>query len=196
LVPGQKITFDFLAKKLKLSNTPIINALYRLEQEGIVLSIPNRGFSIREARIEEVEDYFRVRAALEMLAIEEAIRNLTPEKLKRINSAKRVHQKYKVFSRNRVVKDADFHLSIAEIAGNTFLVSLLRHVFEFIYLRLRAEALPFHRIAESINEHEEIIAAIESKNFLRARACIKKHIARDRKATIAGFHETNTSYSR
>jgi DNA-binding GntR family transcriptional regulator len=194
LIPGQKITYDFLARKLKVSNTPIINALHRLEQEDIVVSIPNRGFVIRDVNIEEVEEYFRIRAALEMLAIEDAIKNHKPKQLRELNSARRIHQEFKVFSRNRLVKDAAFHLKIAEIGGNRLLARLLKHLFEFIYLRLRTESLPFHRIAETIEEHQEIYTAIENKNLIRARAYIKRHIAQDRKATIEGIHEANTAY--
>jgi DNA-binding GntR family transcriptional regulator len=195
LIPGQKITYDFLAKKLKVSNTPIINALHSLEQEGIVISIPYRGFIIRDVNIEEVEEYFRIRAVLEMLAIEDAIENQTPKQLRELNSARRIHQEFKVFSRNRLVKDAVFHIKIADIGGNKLLARLLKHLFEFIYLRLRTEALPFHRITETINEHQEIYTAIERKNLIRARDCIKRHIARDRKATIEGIHEANTGYT-
>jgi len=42
--PGQNTTHALLAKKLKMSETPVINALSRLEQEGFIVSLPQRGF--------------------------------------------------------------------------------------------------------------------------------------------------------
>jgi DNA-binding GntR family transcriptional regulator len=84
LVPGQKITYDQLAEKFKLSKTPIINALHRLEQEEFVISLPNRGFFIKEIHPEEFENLYRIREALEMLSIDECIKHGSPKMLKRI----------------------------------------------------------------------------------------------------------------
>ncbi len=195
LIPGQKITYDFLAKRLKLSNTPIINALHRLEQEEFVVSVPNRGFLIREVSVEEVEDAFRVRAVLEMLAVEDAIRNKSREKLRELDAARRNHQEFKFFSRSRLVKDAAFHLKIAEIGGNELLARLLKHLLEYIYLRVRAEGLPFYRIRETIDEHKKIYAAIEKRNSVQAKAFIRKHIMQEKKVTLTGFKELNTGYA-
>ncbi|MBI5966271.1 MAG: GntR family transcriptional regulator, partial [Deltaproteobacteria bacterium] len=64
LMPSQKITYIQLSEKLKMSKTPIINALHRLEQEEFVLSLPNRGFFVKEIDIEEVAELFKVREAL------------------------------------------------------------------------------------------------------------------------------------
>lgn len=195
LVPGQKITYDFLAKRLNLSNTPIINALHRLEQEEFVVSVPNRGFLIREVSMEEVEDAFRVRAVLEMLAVEDAIGNKSREKLRELDAARRNHQEFKFFSRSRLVKDAAFHLKIAEIGGNEILSRLLKHLLEYIYLRVRAEGLPFYRIGETIEEHKKIYAAIEKGNSVQAKAFIKRHIMQERKIAIASVKELNAEYA-
>ncbi len=67
LVPGQKIVLDQLAEKIKLSKTPIINALNRLEREDFVISIRNKGFFIKEISLKEFNELYRVRGALEVL---------------------------------------------------------------------------------------------------------------------------------
>ena len=46
VIPGQKLVYDDLAKRLKMSRTPIINALNRLEQLGLVVSESNRGDTV------------------------------------------------------------------------------------------------------------------------------------------------------
>jgi len=194
LIPGQKVTYESLSKKLNLSNTPIINALHRLEQEEFVTSVPNRGFSIREISLEEVNEAFRVREVLEMLGVEEAIKNLTPEDLRELEAARLGHQQVDHLTRKRLTMDATFHLKIAEIGGNQFLARLLRHLFEHIYLRHRTEGIPHHRIADSVKEHRDIFRAIKEKNIAKAKHCLKRHIRQSRKSTLEGIQEARNSY--
>lgn len=194
LIPGQKITYDSLARKLKISSTPIINAFHRLAQEEFVTSIPNRGFFIKEISIEEVKEAFRVREVLEMLAIEDAIKNQTPAGLLDLEKARFAHQDIEHFTRKRLAMDAAFHLKIAQMGGNKYLARLLKHLFEHIYLRHRTEGLPHHRIAESVKEHRNIFMAIKGKNIAKAKRFIKRHIRESRKATTDGIQEAAISY--
>lgn len=194
LIPGQKITYESLSRKLNISNTPIINALHRLAQEEFVISIPNRGFFIKEVSIEEVKEAFRVREVLEMLAIEDAIKNQTPEGLLELENARVTHQEIDHFNRKRLARDAAFHLKIAQMGGNKFLARLLKHLFEHIYLRHRTDGLPHHRIAESVKEHRNIFIAIKGKNIAKAKRYLKRHIKESGKATINGIQEAAISY--
>ena len=194
LIPGQKVTYESLSKKLNLSNTPIINALHRLEQEEFVTSVPNRGFSIREISIEEVKEAFRVREVLEMLAIEEAIKNQTPDDLRELEKARLAHRQIDNLTRKRLAMDAAFHLRIAQIGGNHFLARLLKHLFEHIYLRHRTEGIGHHRIAESAKEHRNIFMALKEKNTAKAKRHLKSHIRESRKATLHGIQEAGISY--
>jgi DNA-binding GntR family transcriptional regulator len=178
LIPGQKIIYDHLAKKLNVSKTPIINALSRLEQDGFVVLIPNRGFFIREVDIEEVAELFMVREVLEVLAAEESVKRINPKMLKEIEKAKVAHQAYDYTTptRNRLALDAIFHLKISEMAGNHILTKLLRLVLDHIYVGNRPEAIPPKRIIKTTEEHEEIYEAIKEENISKAKRVVKKHI--------------------
>lgn len=178
LVPGQKMDYAFLAQKLKMSKTPIVNALNRLEQEEFVVSLPNRGFFIKEAEIKEVTELFRVREGLEMIVVEDGIINSTPHMLREIETAMITHAKYdyQTSSRHRQILDASFHLKIAEMTENRNLCRLLKYVFEHIYLRHRVEGLPPQRFAQTAKEHQNILAAIKKKNVKRAKKLMTDHI--------------------
>ena len=65
LVPGQKLIYDDLAKRLNMSRTPIINALNRLEQHGLVVSESHRGFTVKPMDTKEAWDTFGFREAIE-----------------------------------------------------------------------------------------------------------------------------------
>src|SRR4051794_7092888 len=65
LKPGEALTQDRLAKWLSISRTPVREALRRLEQEGIIQTIPGRGLVVTELTIKDVEDMLDVLRALD-----------------------------------------------------------------------------------------------------------------------------------
>ena len=196
LVPGQKITYIQLAEKLKMSKTPIINALYRLEQDEFVISIPHRGFFIKEIDIEEVAELFKIREGLEILAAEEAIKNQNSEILKKIEKAMIEHRKYHydIVTRKRLALDAVFHLKIAEMGRNRNLIRFLRQVFEHIYLRHRSEGISPKRLVTSAEEHQKIFDAIREKNMAKARGLTRQHVRAGKIATIKGIQKAVGSF--
>ena len=68
LAPGQKIIYTDLAKRLKISVTPLIHALNRLEASDFVSYIPNKGYFLNEITVEEASQLYEVREALELHA--------------------------------------------------------------------------------------------------------------------------------
>ncbi len=196
LVPNQKITYDQLTKKLKLSKTPIINALNRLKQEEFVVSIPNRGFFIKEASIDELKELFVVRRGLEVLNIEESIPYERPDMLREVERAMIAHQQYdpRTPTRNRLALDAAFHLKIAETTQNKSLVRLLRHVFEHIYLRHRTEGIFPERFKLAVEEHRNIFESIKRKDLSQAIENVKLHIEAQRDSTVKAIQLGSLSY--
>jgi DNA-binding GntR family transcriptional regulator len=186
LIPGQKVTYGQLSQKIKLSKTPIINALTRLEQEEFVISIRNKGFFIKELNIDEVAELFKIREALELLAVEEGIRHQNPKGLKKIKKTMIDHREYNTDkpTRDRLVLDAMFHLSIAEMGRNRNLFKLLKHIFEHIFLRHRLDGIPYKRINEATREHQEIFDAICERNIAKAKKYISFHIQGGQNYTI------------
>src|SRR5881409_1893852 len=63
--PGEALTQDRLAKWLSISRTPVREALRRLEQEGIIQTVPGRGLVVTELTIKDVEDMLDVLRALD-----------------------------------------------------------------------------------------------------------------------------------
>src|SRR5918996_2367128 len=125
IMPGQKLHHQQLSERLGVSRTPIREALTRLVQEGYVSFLPNRGFTCKEIRIQEAEELYELREALEAFAVEKAIVNLTDSALvllrDRMNSYGRDVQNR--FTRERLMYDQDVHLEIARLAGNETLTS-------------------------------------------------------------------------
>jgi len=81
VLPGQKLHHQELSERLGVSRTPVREALTRLVQEGYVSFLPNRGFTCKEIRLQEAEELYDLREALEAFAVEKAIENLTDDGL-------------------------------------------------------------------------------------------------------------------
>ena len=77
LRPGQKLAERDLGERLKVSRTPIREALTRLVQDGLVESRPQRGHFVREVDAKTVEDLYDLREMLEKHAIRLAMRRLS-----------------------------------------------------------------------------------------------------------------------
>src|SRR6187402_3013580 len=75
LHPGQKIPMDAIATLIGASRTPVREALRLLETEGLVTSLPNRGFIVRRLDPEETEHLYQARHCIEAFVARESFRN-------------------------------------------------------------------------------------------------------------------------
>ena len=120
ILPGQKLHHQELSERLGVSRTPVREALTRLVQEGYVSFLPNRGFTCKEIRLQEADELYQLREALEAFAVEKAIENLTEPAFTVLSAKINLYGKdvQKRFTRDRLVYDQDVHLEIARLSGN------------------------------------------------------------------------------
>ena len=78
LLPGQRLVYKDLVSALNMSQTPIINALNRLDQEGFVAYENFRGFIIKPIDSEEIWNAFGFREAVEVYGVKQAIQLGSP----------------------------------------------------------------------------------------------------------------------
>ncbi len=119
IVPGQKLLYQELAKKLHMSITPIIQALNRLQLLKIVYSERNKGYYVGEADpVEAQKRLFTAREALETFLVPTIIERLTEAKLDSIEKAMREHVKavsFPQYRRSLLIVDANYHLEIIRV---------------------------------------------------------------------------------
>ena len=96
ILPGRKLSEAALGEILGMSRTPVRAALKRLEFQGYVKIVPNKGAYVIEPSIEEIDNTYVVRIAMEQLSIALLIENLTDEKIaeleKSIENEQRVYE--------------------------------------------------------------------------------------------------------
>jgi len=180
LVPGQKIIYEDLAKALHMSTTPVINALSRLEQDGLVVLKYNRGYFVTEISEKEAEDLLDARHALEAYSIKKLIDTCSEEKIRSLEEILERLKAYRPnsYSKKRLFMDAAFHVAIAEASENQIVKDLLNFIYEKIYLRYRTERIPFNRMDEADKEHMMMLNAIKRKDKQRALKLLDGHFKR------------------
>src|SRR5688500_4890090 len=116
IMPGQKLHHQQLSERLGVSRTPVREALTRLVQEGYVAFLPNRGFTCKEIRMQEAEELYDLREALEAFAVEKAIETVTDAALRQLREKMNAYGRdvQNRFTRERLVYDQDVHLQIAQ----------------------------------------------------------------------------------
>jgi DNA-binding GntR family transcriptional regulator len=189
--PGQRLVYEDLAELLQMSRTPVINALNRLEQEGFVASESFRGFYVRPIDLQEVWDAFGVREALEVYAVEQAVKLGDEEGFALLEMKLREHEDYKphYYTRKKFLMDAEFHLQIAKMSKNRVLRYLLKRNFEHIFLRARLDNYDPSRMQASPEEHHRLLERMKKKDILGSLDILRNHIHKGRDHVIRSLSD-------
>jgi DNA-binding GntR family transcriptional regulator len=164
-----------LADSLKISRTPVREALGRLEFEGLVTRRFNRLQTVRQLSIDEFVDILNVRKVLELEAGTLAAGRVDPARAKETRDAVRELQRseHPTVARQWNV-DEMVHGLICETSGNSLLADMARD------LRRRTHMFDMRRIPnrfhESQEEHLEIIDSVCKGEVERARSALANHI--------------------
>jgi DNA-binding GntR family transcriptional regulator len=191
LAPGQRLVYQDLAIKLHTSTTPIIQALRGLERSNFVIYRPNRGYFVGEITEREAVEFFQLREALEIYILPLALEKLNDRWITELDKVyAHYHEATRPQERRiRMVKDAAFHIKIAECAGNTIIQTHLKDVFEHLYCRYRPEYLWEERVKQADEEHRNILTALKDRNLRRSQVLLKKHIQNGLKYIIKHLAE-------
>lgn len=169
---GQQLRQRDLAARFQVSQTPVREAMRRLESEGLVAGDAHRGFTVVEADAGHTEENYRIRAVLESLAASLAADRIDGagiERLERLNGPMRTmaddDPAYPELNR-------EFHFALYEHAGSPLLLSLMRLLWQS--LRGGPRVLRSHR--ESARQHDEIIDALRRGDGEAAAAATHRHI--------------------
>ena len=190
IVPGQKLLYQELAKKLGMSITPIIQALNRLQLLNIVYSERNKGYYVGETDPVEANELFTAREAFETFLVPAIIKNLTDKKLYDLEKAMKEHVKagsVPEYRRICMIKDTNFHLQMIKIAENKVIYSLSKVIFEQIYLKYRPEYLQEERIRAAAEEHSALLEALRERDARKTRRLIRQHIKNGRAHVVGSL---------
>lgn len=175
---GQKLNELSLASELKISRTPIREALKQLELEGLVESIPNKGVYVKGFSPRDIDDMFEIRLALEGLAIQLAIERMDEIHLAKIKEVYELMEFYTLKKDQEKINDLNilYHETIYQATQSQYFEQLLKDIHYYVSVTSRHSITQPERLDTAIKEHKEILDAIESKDKKLAKETIQKHI--------------------
>ena len=167
-----------LAEELGVSRTPVREAISRLEQEGLVETIPRRGaFLVRKSK-EEILEVISVWAALESMAARLATQGASDEEIGRLRELFVTFENPEGTAAH-IDEYSDtnirFHQSIIALSKNELLKSMADTLF--VHMRaIRAQTIQERdRVSRSIIDHMHIIEAIENRDTELAERLVREH---------------------
>ena len=191
---GARLDEVSLTEQFKVSRTPIREALQMLAASGLVELIPRRGAFVRHPGFVELVEMFEVMAELEALCGRLAARRMTDAQLAELNAS--------ALACTEALEGGDtdsyyranerFHNLMYDASGNSFLIGEARRLHKRLQPFRRLQLRVRGRMRQSMDEHQNILAALEAGDAELAGDTLRDHIA------IQGekFHDLLASYHR
>jgi DNA-binding GntR family transcriptional regulator len=175
---GAQLNTDSISQQLRVSTTPVRDALNRLEKDGVVVKLPYQGWFVRRFEDQEIRDVYEMRAGLERFSVRLACKRITPEELEQLRAQQAVGEAalqrqdleaYRLYNQElhaaimRAAKNAELALVAAQASLKTRMLSA--KTIRFLGRPLRA-----------IQEHQQLIELIAKRDSEAAQALMEEHI--------------------
>lgn len=178
LPPGTWIDEQALAEDYGISRTPLREALKVLASEGLVTLKPRRGCYVTELSASDIQEIFSIISMLEGRCAFEATEKASPAAIARLQAIQDTLEKAAAsgdiptyFQANQ-----EFHLELWQMSGNRWLLQVIQDLRKVLKLT-RYQSLSLDgRLQKSMEEHQELLAAISSKNPAKAEQLMKQHL--------------------
>ena len=175
LKPGERIKENVLKCELKMSSSPIREAIIHLEAEGLLTRIPHIGAKISELNVGDEKELYLMQAQLQKIAVKFAAPKLDEKDIK---IAENLNEEMEKITNNMMdperlrILNYKFHMVINGISIYPWLTRLISS----LWIRLKTTVWENKTSAIFfINQHKEILQAIKNKNFDSAADLMNDH---------------------
>jgi DNA-binding GntR family transcriptional regulator len=177
LKPGEAIDKGAVCERLGVSRFPVSEALARLQTEGLVDILPQRGSIVSLVRIADVLEYMLIRKALEAEAVRVVAGNHSPELIDTLERNMRYQRAAAEIEDQQGFhqRDLEFH----DIIFGDMSFTRVKSVIEATRANLdraRRLILTPRRLEVTIAEHEKILAGIVAGQGSQAATAMRAHI--------------------
>ncbi len=192
-MPGERFSENGIARRARVSRTPVREALLRLEREGYLEVNAKSGWSVRPLDFQRFEHLYDVRVILELAAVKRLCSADFGDALKVLERAWFLPARQRLKDWLQVARlDEAFHSSLVAAAGNPELSRIHNGIAERIRIVRRLDFTQPERIICTYEEHAEILRAILARNPQQAAMLLASHIEKSklevRKISIHRLH--------
>lgn len=189
LKPGARLAENDVAQRLKVSATPVREALRALERDELVTRKPYHSSYVRVFRSEEIRELYEARMALECMAIRLATGRIRKEDLDELDRNQREGEErleagdfegYRAYN-------ARFHAVVLKAAGNNTLARLMETIAHKVRLLASITIGVQGQPRRAVVEHGEMIEAMRAGDAARAMALMEDHITRAAELVVVEY---------
>jgi DNA-binding GntR family transcriptional regulator len=176
--PGAVYSAPSLGARFGVSATPVREAMLDLVKEGLVTSLPNKGFRVTEVSDADLDDITQLRLLIEPPTVRAVVPLIPAEDLPEL---RRMAQDIVDGADNGDLisyTEADrlFHIRILEYSGNRRLVEMISELRSHTRLLGLAPQVERGALRDSSLEHLTLVDLIEARDEARAEALMRQHI--------------------
>jgi len=208
IAPGEHVGIDELARELAVSQTPIREALARLESDGLVVKTPLRGYQATDLlSVQQFDQLFQFRSVIEPWAASAAAGRGAADDIDALRSelerAEHIERSGASAYADFVEHDSRFHALVAHASGNDWIEeSFVKthchlHLFRVYRATFSAEGADgefvrrmfaeYYRSGSTplaVTEHRQIVSAIASGDEVSAGEAMRHHVESSRQRFI------------
>lgn len=187
-LPGERLREGVIADELKVSRTPIREAIRTLEAEGLIVMEPWKGLTVATLSRRQVSDFYLYREAIEGLAAEMAAKVITDDDIERLDAILLQLEDGQEHTGSELHnKNEQFHQAIYDISGSRFLKQSLE-VINTAKILIWKPVFPANERWElAQEEHRKLFDALRARDPVAARAAAKEHVRSSGLARVASI---------
>jgi len=191
LPPGKRIAEPTLCDELGISRTPLREAIKVLASEGLVQLMPSQGGVVTEITVEDVEAMFEMMEALEFQVGRLVATRATDKEMLKLRD---LHKRMLMYHRDGMRTEyfnlnQEIHLRLARYTNNRFLAADYEKYLGKIRRARYMANLSQARWNESVKEHEEIMAALVTRDGKNLGGILQEHLRRTATIVIKAVKE-------
>lgn len=186
--PGTPISESLIIGQLRVSRTPVREAIQRLEQEKLVQIFPKRGAFVTQIPVTELKDIFEIREIVEPMIMFSVTKNMTQTNLDEINDIEEklleIKEDDSIDSEKAREVGRELHDAIIEASGNQTLVKFIKSLRSNMDRGCALVGRADDNIGILLDQHLRIIEAIKERDANKAKKLMKDHLSYARESFL------------
>lgn len=178
---GFKLTPKAVADDLGISQTPVKAAFNQLVTEHLLQKLPRRGYQVSSFSLKFLRNIIDARKLIEGYVADHAVDAVDqhPEIMEDLQKVLNdMANNSGTFLENPNIWEKHFHVKIAELAGNDFLLETYKQLWNITcaYYTRTLSTWPLSNMKKSLSEHTEMYRCLQLKDAKRLKETFREHI--------------------
>lgn len=186
--PGDKLREKDICEELNVSRTPLREAFRILQSEGLLTYSSHQGVMVTPVSLEDIENLWEVRFALEVMATEKAVDNMTEQDIIKLSDIQSQFEDLDPKDKIGIIHtNSNLHMHILKAANNDRLEKIIRDIWTQIQVFQSISFVKEGRFEKACIEHRELISAIKKRDKRLVGSHMQYHLTKGKEALLSGL---------